>query len=144
MTVLERWEREDHNSSGQRLLLMPLSRWLREAQTDRGLSASDAQSQWDQKQKQHEMGKLDEKQWRMEGKTLWLAMPHEEYVDIGQSDVNLGFVRDSSQALLRFHASSQHSKNEAAGEWDRGSARLHREAGHAGFQEEAREVWCER
>ena len=36
MRVLETWSKEEFSQAGQRLLLMPLSRWLRDAQMDRG------------------------------------------------------------------------------------------------------------
>ena len=91
MRVLEQWRSENY-THGQRLLLMPLSRWLREGQTNRGLSVAGAQAQWDEKEKQYRKGALGSKYWRKEGSALWLAMPSEEYVDEGHSDKHVGTV----------------------------------------------------
>ena len=75
MEILEKWQNEKFNTSGCRLLLMPLTRWLRHAQEIRGLTGSQAQVQWDEKEAAYGRGMLSQKYWKKENDQLWLAMP---------------------------------------------------------------------
>ena len=58
MEILAKWQNEKFNTSGCRLLLMPLTRWLRHAQENRGLTGSQAQVQWDEKEAAYGRGML--------------------------------------------------------------------------------------
>ena len=69
---------------------MPLTRWLRHAQENRGLTGSQAQVQWDEKEAAYGRGMLSQKYWKKENDQLWLAMPYEDYVDEGRAERHLG------------------------------------------------------
>ena len=95
--TLETWSNEDTTSAGQRLHLMPLSRWLRIAQTDRALSVAEAQNQWNEKMTKYQQGTLHHKFWKKEGDAVWLAMPVEDYVDEGNTQRHSGILEAQHQ-----------------------------------------------
>jgi hypothetical protein len=78
LKVLETWKKSEEEVTGSRLVLMPMTRWLRIAQEDRAMTAMEAKDAWDEKLHEKPVRPMHRK--KVNG-VQWLAMPTDEFVD---------------------------------------------------------------